>query len=91
MHISPIFSCRVTYRFLHISTKSTNTYHRKHPATVSSLPGHATIIEHSAINIYLSAACNLHVTSENHHHFTIESLPLMVLSGIKIEQAAHQG
>ena len=52
------------YRILHINTKSTNIYHRKSLATVSGSLNHATFIEHSLINIYLSAAHNLHVTSE---------------------------
>ena len=64
---------------------------RKHPATVWGSPGHATIIEHSSINIYLSAAHNLHINSESHHHFKIESLHSMVLNGIKGEEATNQG
>ena len=75
--------------FLHISTKSTNTYNWKHPATIGGSPGHAAIIEHSSINVYLSAAHNLNIASENHHHFTIDSLPQMVLNGIKREQAKN--
>ena len=71
------------YRFLHMGTKSTNAYHRKHPATAWGSHSYATIIEHSSINICLSAACNLHVTSENYHHFKIYSLLPMVLSGVK--------
>ena len=75
------------YRFLHIGTKSTNAYHHRHPATVWCSPSYATNIEHSSVNVYLSAACNLHATSESHHHFKIYSLLRMVPSGIKRKQA----
>ena len=52
------------YRFLYINTKSTDIYHWKNPATISSSLGYATFIEHSSINVYLSAVCNLHIISE---------------------------
>ena len=77
------------YRFLHIGTKWTNTYHHKHPATSRGLPKYAKNFEHSSINICLSAACDLHFTSENHHHLKIYSLLSMVLSGIKRKQATN--
>ena len=52
------------YKVLHTGTKSNNAYHHKHSATAWGSPSYGTIIEHSSINVYLSAAHHLHVTSE---------------------------
>ena len=42
-----------------------------------------------SIKVYVSAVCNLHVTSGIYHHFTTQLTPRLqkVLSGIKREQA----
>ena len=43
----------ILYGFLHISTKSTNTYHQKHPAAVCSSPSHAQLLNtHQSTSIY---------------------------------------
>ena len=44
---------------------------------------------HTPIKVYLSTVCNLHITSENHHHFTRQCTLhfQIVLNGIKREQA----
>ena len=77
------------YRYLHISTELTIACYHKHPATVWGLLSYATIIEHLSINVYLSAAQNLNVSSENHHRFKIYSLLPTVLSSVKRKQATN--
>ena len=55
-----MYRSKILYRFLQRSTKSTNAYNWEHTVTVCGSPGHANLL----IKVYLSAACNLHITSE---------------------------
>ena len=80
--------CTTLYRFLHTSTKLSNAYI---PLKISCCCLWLTWPcnnHHMSIKLYLSAECNLHITSGNHHHFTIDSSPSnRSYNSIKREQA----
>ena len=71
--------CNAIYEFLHISTKSANAYHCKHPATTWGSPNYAPLLlnTHQSLSIY--KLYHIHI-SKMCMHMVNESYPCLSLN-----------